>query len=174
MGNDKGRTMEHSRELADSEWEIPAFPSVRFVEKSSRRYPATKQLRQRRARIRHIPTSAWRTTTKTSSKPRPVVIERSDAEVQRLFDQLATQWRENVLFESNVERIILDDSYQRIIGLGPQVVPYILRDLEQSPDHWFWALTAIIGEDKAAGQASIGAAAEAWLAWGIDAGLTNR
>jgi hypothetical protein len=38
-------------------------------------------------------------------------------------------------------------AYQRIIGMGPRVVPLILRELRRKPDHWFWALTAITGQD---------------------------
>ncbi len=28
------------------------------------------------------------------------------------------------------------------------MVPLILRELEQEPDHWFWALQAITGESS--------------------------
>jgi hypothetical protein len=66
---------------------------------------------------------------------------------------------------------VLDRAYQRVIGLGPQVVPYILDDLARAPDHWFWALTALVGQDMAAGQVSVRSAAEAWLAWGRDVGV---
>lgn len=38
-------------------------------------------------------------------------------------------------------------AYQRIIGLGPEVAPLLLRELERQPDHWFWALKALTGAD---------------------------
>lgn len=99
---------------------------------------------------------------------------RSDDEVDSLFSSLAREWRESTAIESNLDRMILDSAYQRIIGLGPQVLPHILKDLEETRDHWFWALMALVGEDKAAGQASVGAAAEAWLAWGRTTGLLDE
>jgi hypothetical protein len=96
---------------------------------------------------------------------------RSDSEVAEKFSALAREWREATAIESDLERIILNTAYQQIIGLGPQVLPHILRDMEETRDHWFWALMSIVGEDKAAGQTSVGAAVEAWLAWGRGAGL---
>jgi hypothetical protein len=100
--------------------------------------------------------------------------QRSDTEVAELFSSLANEWREATAIESNVGHIVLNSAYQRIIGLGPQVLPYILKDLEETRDHWFWALMAIVGEDKAAGQTSVSAATEAWLAWGRSLGLFNE
>ncbi len=38
-------------------------------------------------------------------------------------------------------------AYQEIIGLGPAVVPLVLRELEQRPAHWFSALRALTGAD---------------------------
>lgn len=98
---------------------------------------------------------------------------RSEGEVARLFSELAEEWRESTALESNLERIILNSSYQRIIGLGPEALPYILKDLDETRDHWFWALMAIVGEDRAAGQTSVGAAVEAWLAWGRSTGILD-
>jgi hypothetical protein len=99
---------------------------------------------------------------------------RSEAEIAHSFDSLTEEWREATAVESNLERIVMNEAYQRIIGLGPQVLPHILKDLEETLDHWFWALTAIVGEDKAIGQTSVGAAAEAWLAWARSIGLLDE
>ena len=102
---------------------------------------------------------------------RSAPLHRSDAEVGRLFRELAAEWHTRTGLDSNIQRKVLDRAYQRIIGLGPQVVPYILDDLALAPDHWFWALTALVGQDMAAGQVSVRSAAEAWLAWGRDVGI---
>jgi hypothetical protein len=102
---------------------------------------------------------------------RSAPLRMSDAEVRRLFHELAAEWRTRTGLDSNIQRKVLDRAYQRIIGLGPQVVPYILDDLARSPDHWFWALTALVGQDMAAGQVSVRSAAEAWLSWGRDVGV---
>jgi hypothetical protein len=104
---------------------------------------------------------------------RSAPLRRSDVEVHRLFRELAAEWRTRTALDSNIQRKVLDHAYQRIIGLGPQVVPCILDDLARSPDHWFWALTALVGQDVAAGQMSVRSAAEAWLAWGRQVGIVE-
>jgi len=38
-------------------------------------------------------------------------------------------------------------AYQRIIGMGDQAIPLLLRELQREVDLWFWALEAITGED---------------------------
>lgn len=38
-------------------------------------------------------------------------------------------------------------SCQRIIGMGPVVVPLILEELRREPDHWFWALEMLTEDD---------------------------
>lgn len=88
---------------------------------------------------------------------------RVNAEVT--FENLADQWETETVFESVVTRKALHPAYQRIIGMGPTVVPFILRRLRREPAQWFWALTAITGEDPAFGEDTVEGAAAAWLAW---------
>lgn len=84
------------------------------------------------------------------------------------FHELVKEWREGTQFTSSLTEIILHPAYQRIIGMGPKVVPLILRELQQEPAHWFWALRALTGADpvnpKDAGR--VRKMAEAWLNWG--------
>jgi hypothetical protein len=56
--------------------------------------------------------------------------------------------------------------------MGPAAVPLILRELERQPDHWFWALTAITGEDPVRPEdaGNIERMAQAWLALGQEQG----
>ncbi|MEG3848501.1 hypothetical protein QT971_14170 [Microcoleus sp. herbarium19] len=63
-------------------------------------------------------------------------------------------------------------AYQRIIGMGPAVVPLILRDLEQKPDHWFWALRAITGDNpvKPEQRGRMKLMTQAWIEWGKEHG----
>ncbi|MDI1466288.1 hypothetical protein QEZ54_35455 [Catellatospora sp. KI3] len=99
---------------------------------------------------------------------------RSDQEVARTFSGLASRWRSETLFLSNLDAIILNSAYQQIIGLGPQVIPCILDELlESGSNHWFWALAMIVGEDKAAGTTTMEDARLAWLAWGAEEGFID-
>jgi hypothetical protein len=112
-------------------------------------------------------------TPTRGERDRSAVLRRPDSEVSGQFRELAREWRAATGISSNLQRKVLHDAYQRIIGLGPQVVPYILDDLRNRPDHWSWALTAIVGQDHAAGATTMAAAAQAWLEWGRGLGITG-
>lgn len=60
-------------------------------------------------------------------------------------------------------------AYQQIIGMGPDALPLILRDLADEPAPWFWALRAITGEDPVpeAERGDVDRMVEAWLSWGM-------
>jgi hypothetical protein len=93
-----------------------------------------------------------------------------DLEFEVEFNLLVEQWLEETRLTSSLTKIIMNRAYQRIIGLGPQAVPYILRELRDRPAPWFWALWAITGEDPAAGIYEFDQAARAWLTWGAHQG----
>jgi hypothetical protein len=61
---------------------------------------------------------------------------------------------------------------QEIISMGEAVVPLMLRDLEQQPRLWVWALPDITGEDPVpeADAGNIRKMSEAWLRWGKEHG----
>lgn len=68
-------------------------------------------------------------------------------ETERRFNDLAEKWVAETAHLSAMSSIVLHRSYQEIIGLGRDVLPLILRRLSADPNHWFWALRAIAGED---------------------------
>jgi hypothetical protein len=93
--------------------------------------------------------------------------------LQTKFDSLADAWRRNTAFSSSITEIVLDSNYQQIIGMGVAVVPLILHELRNAPEHWFWALAAITGANPAQNEPAgdIQAAADAWVRWGVDRGI---
>jgi hypothetical protein len=97
----------------------------------------------------------------------------SRAPIANRFAGLSETWKAERGPSSSLTEIVLQPAYQRIIGLGSQVVPSILAELAVAPDHWFWALTAITGSnpvpDEAAGDLS--AMTQAWLDWGKREGI---
>jgi hypothetical protein len=95
------------------------------------------------------------------------------ADVEDRFRQLAAEWRDAIGPLSSASKIIQHSAYQGIIALGPDVVPLILRDLEQKPDHWFAALRAITGEDPVAHEdrGRMDRMAATWVRWGKEHGL---
>jgi hypothetical protein len=99
------------------------------------------------------------------------LVERSAAvddepTVEQLFESLAAEWRKDTKYMSSLSKMSMHHAYQRIIGLGMAAVPLILQDLEETGDHWLWALHAITGKDPAAADDNMDAAISAWLEWG--------
>jgi hypothetical protein len=82
------------------------------------------------------------------------------------FKRLAAQWHRETDHLSNIVRKAMSPVYQEIIGMGEKVLPLILRDLEITGGHWFWALKAIARFDAAAGANNYDDAVRAWLGWG--------
>jgi hypothetical protein len=59
-----------------------------------------------------------------------------------------------------------------IVALGPEVVPLLLRELEQRPNHWFAALKSLTGADPVAppDRGRVGPMTEPWIIWGKEHG----
>jgi hypothetical protein len=84
------------------------------------------------------------------------------------FRSLAEQWRRETGMFSSVSRMAMHIAYQRIIGMGARAIVPILLDLQQRPDHWFWALNAITGENPVPQESAgnLREMAKAWIQWG--------
>jgi hypothetical protein len=88
------------------------------------------------------------------------------------FRRLAAVWQKAVAHQSSTTLRNNHPAYREIIALGRDVVPLMLRDLEENHTHWFCALREITGTDpipeSAAG--NISQMVEAWLHWGRENG----
>lgn len=63
--------------------------------------------------------------------------------LRRKFEKLAGIWKLETAFLSNSHDIINNSAYKKIIGLGPNVLEFILEDLKNSDHFWFYALQQI-------------------------------
>jgi hypothetical protein len=93
------------------------------------------------------------------------------ANVYYKFKILLEQWRKETRYTSSFTQMMMSSAYQKIIGMGPDIVPLILREIEgegDDPDHWGWALSAITDEDPVPASAAGDTVkiAKAWLSWG--------
>lgn len=63
--------------------------------------------------------------------------------------------------------------YQQLIGMGTDALPLILMELQREPDHWFWALEAITGENPVPvdSRGDVDQSTKAWIDWGKTNGL---
>jgi len=93
-------------------------------------------------------------------------------EIRENFVQLADEWHTETGHLSASTQIAMHPAYQRIIGMGQEVVPLILSDLRARGGYWYWALSAITDAspvpDDAVG--NMRAVRNAWLDWGLQRG----
>jgi hypothetical protein len=105
----------------------------------------------------------------------PTTTDTPGTDLREQFRRLADEWREKSRHMSNTAQMAMLRPYQRIIGMGAPAVPLILEELRREPDHWFWALEAITGENpvppEVAGQ--VRQMAQAWVMWGTRRGYVR-
>lgn len=88
------------------------------------------------------------------------------------FIRLRDEWKTQRRHEPSTMKLVMLPAYQKIIGMGPAVIPLLLRELETNLDNWFWALMAITEEDPVPGsiKGDGEAMAQVWLTWGKERG----
>ncbi len=111
----------------------------------------------------------FRSRSKTPAYKYPI---QSKLELEAEFNRLAEEWRTETRMLSLVTHKSMHPTYQRIIGMGKPVIPLILQDIAQKPDHWFWALRAITGENpvKPEQVGRMKLMAQAWIQWAKEHG----
>lgn len=89
------------------------------------------------------------------------------------FQQLKQNWLDETKFYSDSNEIVNNNNYQEIINLGYDVVPFILEDLKENTNHWFYALKEITNENpvKKENEGDIQAMKKDWIEWGENEGL---
>jgi hypothetical protein len=108
-----------------------------------------------------------------SSVPtRPTPPSEPTESVEDRFRRLAAVWRAETAYVSSSSEIVAHPAFQEIVGMGPAVIPLLLRELASRTGHWPRALRRITGTDPVppADRGDIDKAAEAWLRWGKEHG----
>ncbi len=92
---------------------------------------------------------------------------KSDQRLEEKFRRLAAEWRDATAHLSSLTKMVMHPKYQNIIGLGPDVLPLLFKELENEPDYWFWALKAITEADPIAPEdyGDLGKMTKSWLKW---------
>ena len=88
-----------------------------------------------------------------------------DQHLETEFNSLAKQWREDTLYYSSLTDICFHPAYQTIMAMGREALPFVFRELEKQPDHWFYALKFMVREDVAKGAVNLAEARLRWLDW---------
>ena len=94
--------------------------------------------------------------------------EKFEESLEDYFEILKNLWLEETKLSSNVFITLSHPAYLRIIKLGNDILPYILDDLQQNKNHWFFALNKISGENpvKVEHVGNIDLMANDWINWG--------
>ncbi len=92
--------------------------------------------------------------------------------MEERFRRLEAQWRAETGHLSSSSKIIGHPAFREIIRMGTAVVPFMLRDLEQQPRLWVWAMPEITGEDPVpvSDRGDIVKMTDAWLRWAKEHG----
>lgn len=93
--------------------------------------------------------------------------------LQQRFQELAERWQDEAGSLSSVTKRVMHPSYQAIVGMGRDVVPILLHDLQHHRRDWFWALSAITQENPIdpADAGKVDKMISAWVNWGKKKGL---
>lgn len=85
----------------------------------------------------------------------------------RHFLELKNKWKSDTKFISSGTYLISNQAYQEIISFGRKAVPWIIKDLQKTNDHWFFALAQITGENPIKNEniGNVEKMSEDWLEW---------
>ncbi len=119
-------------------------------------------------RLHQVAATSSRQLSQPTATSEPPDSAGADGKQKHRFHTLANEWRRATSHLSSVADISIHPAYQRIIGMGPAVVPLILSELERETDDWFWALNAITGADPIPRKSwgKMDEMAQAWIRWG--------
>jgi hypothetical protein len=67
--------------------------------------------------------------------------------VEARFQRLKAEWKADTKYLSNPNKIRRHPAFRAIIAMGMDAVPFMMRDLQDGPALWVWALPEITGEN---------------------------
>lgn len=103
---------------------------------------------------------------------------RTSGSAETKFMRLVSEWKAESGAHSSIMKIAMHPSYQKMIGMGREALPLLFERLRiegEEPDHWFWALASITGENPVPKESRgrIAEMSKAWLNWGHAQGYVN-
>lgn len=83
------------------------------------------------------------------------------------------KWRRETAFLSDVNKIISNSNFVKIVNLGNKAVPSILAEIQQSPSNLVWSLNLICGFNISKTPISMEDACRLWVKWGLKESLIS-
>ncbi len=92
--------------------------------------------------------------------------------LEERFRNLVAEWKAARGYEASINKWARLPAYREIIALGKEVIPLLLRELEHTPDHWFWALKELTGANPVTPESrgDVMEMARCWVRWGKEQG----
>ena len=87
---------------------------------------------------------------------------------EKEFRRLYAQWEEETGGLSSPRKLVENWAYRRVVEMGWEAVPIMLKELQAGRGYWYSALTEITGEDPTdeSMRGRLWLMKEAWLEWG--------
>ena len=91
------------------------------------------------------------------------------------FEELFQKWHTETALLSSGTAIVSHTAYQQIISMGDVVIPFILMKLQKNPQHLFFALYQITGDNPVplSHAGNLDKMTADWLDWGFQKGYFN-
>lgn len=104
------------------------------------------------------------------------VQEMYSQQLKKRFDFYNSIWKNETIFSSSISEITNNSAYRSIIGLGQEVLPFIIDDLKHNDSHWFYALEALTGQNpiKENHKGVVPLMKEDWIEWAKENNLTDE
>lgn len=85
--------------------------------------------------------------------------------LESVFISLVQRWNEETKYSSIIQ--VSHPAYKRIIELGWPVLPLLLREMDEHPGHWHFALKSITHADPVPrnDRGDLAKVREHWLSW---------
>lgn len=95
--------------------------------------------------------------------------------VRAQFEELFQKWQSETALSSSGTAIVSHTAYLQIVSMGEVVTPFILLKLLENPQHFFYALYQITGENPVplAHAGNLQQMTLDWLSWGQTKGYLN-
>lgn len=127
----------------------------------------TGNLNPARSSRQILPSTVDSSPVDVTSKTEETVADK--AELKNIFNGLAKKWKEETRGYSLTSQKYSHPAYQSILVLGPEVIPFIIRDLQENGGRWFEALKALARRDDITKPSdTYEDAVKAWVKWGQD------
>jgi hypothetical protein len=83
------------------------------------------------------------------------------------FRDLADRWERETSHVSSITKRVMHPCYQSILGMGPNVVSLLIRDMQENRRDWFWALQHLTQENPVSARdaGNLDKMIAAWVGW---------